>query len=67
MEACLSGADLATAPMSAARRQELVAERSELRQSLRGLDDQRAALLRKIARLDAALYGAPVPEEAPCV
>lgn len=41
--------------LSPTERQRLVDERSELRQSLRGLDDQRAALVRKIARLEREL------------
>lgn len=41
--------------IKAAARQRLADERSELRQSLRGLDDQRAALVRKIARLEREL------------
>lgn len=43
--------------MRAAERQRLADERSELRQSLRGLDDQRAALVRKIARIERELAG----------
>lgn len=43
-----------TAPEDLAR-QRLVDERSEARQELRGLDDQRAALVRKIARLEREL------------
>lgn len=38
-------------------RQRLADERSETRQALRGLDDQRAALVRKIARLERELAG----------
>ena len=41
-------------PMSP-ERQRLVDERSEARQALRGLDDQRAALVRRIARLEREL------------
>ena len=41
--------------IKAAARQRLADERSELRQSLRGLDDQRAALVRKITRLEREL------------
>ena len=36
-------------------RQRLVDERSEARQALRGLDDQRAALIRRITRLEREL------------
>lgn len=38
-------------------RQRIADERSETRQALRGLDDQRAALVRKIARLERELAG----------
>lgn len=41
--------------LSPIERRRLVDERSELRQSLRGLDDQRAALVRKITRLEREL------------
>ena len=41
--------------LSPVERQRLADERSELRQSLRGLDDQRAALVRKITRLEREL------------
>lgn len=41
--------------MPLSERQRLVEERSELRQSLRGLDDQRAALVRRLARLEREL------------
>lgn len=41
--------------IKAAARQRLADERSEARQELRGLDDQRAALVRKIVRLEREL------------
>lgn len=41
--------------IKAAARQRLADERSEARQELRGLDDQRAALVRRIARLEREL------------
>lgn len=41
--------------IEAAARQRLADERSEARQELRGLDDQRAALVRRIARLEREL------------
>lgn len=45
------------AVLTPTERQRLAEERSELRQSLRGLDDQRAALVRKIARIERELAG----------
>lgn len=48
----------------AAARQRLADERSEARQELRGLDDQRAALVRKIARLERELGLRPAEASA---
>lgn len=41
--------------IKAAARQRLVDERSEAKQMLNGLDDQRRSLVRKIARLEREL------------
>lgn len=45
-------------------RQRLADERSEAKQALRGLDDQRASLVRRIARLERELFGSPAEKEA---
>lgn len=58
LDRCTSVVELSTElceGLSPVERQRLVDERSELRQSLRGLDDQRAALVRKITRLEREL------------
>lgn len=58
LDHCTSGAETlsaALAGLTPAERQRLADERSEARQELRGLDDQRAALVRRITRLEREL------------
>lgn len=58
LDHCTSGAETLGAVLvglTPAERQRIADERSEARQELRGLDDQRAALVRRIARLEREL------------
>lgn len=67
LDHCTSGAETlgaVLAGLTPAERQRIADERSEARQELRGLDDQRAALVRRIARLERELGLRPAEASA---